>query len=203
LNPPGNSRFIICGIDELSLHNHSGVSHILSFLDPDSEEPGDLLSYGQHDRTVLRFHDAIQAVPGIVLPDEAHVETILEFGRSLRDSIRRGHEPLVLIHCIAGVSRSTAAAAILLAQLNPEQAEDAIFAQVATIRPKAWPNSRLIGIADNLLVRQGRFNTALGKFYLRQLTMFPRTAGFMTASGLAGEVAIADRSDLTQPNERT
>jgi predicted protein tyrosine phosphatase len=59
------------------------------------------------------------------------------------------------VHCHAGVSRSTAAAAILLAQRNPGE-EAAAFRHVARIRPGAWPNRRMVEIADRLLQRDGR-----------------------------------------------
>ena len=59
-----------------------------------------------------------------------------------------------LVHCHAGISRSTAAMEMLMAQLDTDQAEDEIFGRLVELRPKAWPNSRMIGFADRLLARK-------------------------------------------------
>jgi predicted protein tyrosine phosphatase len=50
-----------------------------------------------------------------------------------------------------------------MAQLDTDQAEDEIFGRLVELRPKAWPNSRMIGLADRLLARKGRLIEALGR----------------------------------------
>src|SRR3546814_8670076 len=66
----------------------------------------------------------------------------------------------LLVHCYAGVSRSTAAAIGLMSQRNPGREAD-IFAALADIRPRAWPNTVLVGHADRLLGRGGALVEAL------------------------------------------
>ncbi len=85
------------------------------------------------------------------------MEQILGVGRELARSAGGGH---VLVHCHAGVSRSTAATAILLAQDNPGREAEA-FAAVARLRPGAWPNARMVDFADDLLERDGRLRAGL------------------------------------------
>src|SRR5690606_20560255 len=66
----------------------------------------------------------------------------------------------VLVHCHMGISRSTAAVVILLAQQNPG-AEREAFAELRRLRPFSWPNSRMIAMADDLLGRGGALIEAL------------------------------------------
>ena len=66
----------------------------------------------------------------------------------------------LLVHCHAGISRSTAAMATLLARHTPVGEEDGIFQRIREIRPIAWPNSRMIGFADDILGRGGRLNAS-------------------------------------------
>ena len=69
-------------------------------------------------------------------------------------------EPL-LIHCWAGVSRSTAAAFVTACALNPERAEDEIASHIRASSPTATPNARFVSIADERLGRKGRMIAAV------------------------------------------
>ncbi len=117
----------VCGIEELAGHADRKVSHVLSILDPDHAEPEAFGAYGEHARLVLNFHDVIEDTPAFQAPQPAHVEKILEFGRDiLHEPASVGH---LLVHCHMGISRSTAAMTLLLAQAQPElSAQDGAFA---------------------------------------------------------------------------
>ena len=108
----------ICGIDELGDHCEAGVTHVLSILDPDAPEPPDFGSFGEHSRVELRFYDAIEQLVDHVVPELQHVERILALGRDLTSSAAADSH--LLVHCHAGVSRSTAAMTIMLAQARPD-----------------------------------------------------------------------------------
>ena len=69
----------------------------------------------------------------------------------------------VVIHCQAGISRSTAAATIFWAVLLGEGREDEAIARVLAARDFAIPNRRMIRIADSLLGRAGRLVAAVAK----------------------------------------
>ena len=161
----------ICGLDELDRHRARGVTHVLSILDPDWPEPAAFSAFDAHSRITLRFHDAIEPGDKIVLPQFAHVEAILTFGREMR-----GH---LLIHCHAGISRSTAAMTMILAQASPRESEDAIVERLVRIRPQAWPNLQMITFADKLLDRGGRLIAAVAKLYAQQLAARPELADAM------------------------
>jgi predicted protein tyrosine phosphatase len=185
MNAPAPSVLTICGLDELSDHSDRGVSHVLSILDPDWPEPTAFGAFEPHTRTTLYFHDAIEPAPAIVLPTRAHVEAILAFGREVGADLRH-----LLIHCHAGISRSTAAMAMILAQALPLQSEDAIADRLVVIRPQAWPNSRMIGFADELLGRHGRLSAAVSKIYARRLAGRPELAETMRRLDRAREVEL-------------
>ncbi|MCC0004334.1 MAG: protein tyrosine phosphatase [Methylobacteriaceae bacterium] len=103
----------------------------------------------------IGMSDIAHPVQGLVAPDVAHVETLLSFVRAWD---RR--EPL-LIHCWAGVSRSTAAAFVTACALNERRAEDEIAATIRAASPTATPNPRFVAIADERLGRGGRMVAAI------------------------------------------
>ena len=103
----------------------------------------------------LALSDIVEPMPGQVLPDAAHLEALLDFFRAWDLA-----EPMV-IHCFAGVSRSTAAAYIAACMLDPGRDEFAIAKTIRAASPTASPNSRLVAIADEALGRRGRMNDAI------------------------------------------
>jgi predicted protein tyrosine phosphatase len=185
MNASAFSVLTICGLEELDAHSAVGVSHILSILDPEWPEPAAFRAFDPHLRTTLYFHDAIEPGPHIVLPEKADVETILAFGRDVGQDLRH-----LLIHCHAGISRSTAAMAMILAQAFPQLSEGAIVERLFSIRPQAWPNSRMIGFADELLGRDGRFMSAVTGIYARRLAGRPELAETMRRLDRAREVEL-------------
>ncbi len=67
----------------------------------------------------------------------------------------------MLIHCFAGVSRSTAAAFIAACALAPKRDEIDIAHALRAASPTATPNARLVALADHALGRSGRMNEAI------------------------------------------
>jgi len=191
MKPLTISMLTICGISELPDEGPRSATHVLSILDPDHPDPDAFLTYEAHHRTVLRFHDIIDPIPGMVLPEPEHVEAVLKFGDELasRDPARvEGH---LLVHCHMGISRSTAAMVTLLAQTHPHESEDALMARLAEIRPQAWPNSRMVQFADEFLSRKGQLTEALRRHYGRQIRRDPRLAQWMRELGRGREVDMA------------
>jgi predicted protein tyrosine phosphatase len=176
--------FAICGLDELLGHQGRGVTHILSILDPEWPDPEAFLAYDPHFRATLRFHDAIEPDRDILLPHRADVEAILAFGR---DAAEAGG---LLIHCHAGISRSTAAALMILAQAHPHGGEDELADRLLQTRPQSWPNSRMITFADELLDRNGRLMAATASIYTRQLERRPELGETMRRLNRAREVEL-------------
>jgi predicted protein tyrosine phosphatase len=179
----------ICGIDDLAGHRGTGASHVLSILDPAWPVPEAFGTYGEHARLELRFHDVIDESPGVIAPSAEHVGQILAFGRELMAEAGGGAH--LLVHCHAGVSRSTASMALILAQALPDVPPAAIFQHILRTRPPAWPNLRILEFGDALLSRRGAIVAAVAELYRAQLRRRPELAGDMETGGRAREVAAA------------
>jgi predicted protein tyrosine phosphatase len=156
-------KVTICGIPELHLHAQSSVSHILSIIDTHEPRPVALDHYGTVDHELIRFDDIVAEYPGFEACTEAHIVRLLQFGERAHKN-PTGH---VLVHCHAGVSRSTAAAAILMSQFSPGE-EEAAFLKLLQLRKHGWPNTRMVEFADKLLDRKGAMLEGL-KAYRRAL----------------------------------
>jgi predicted protein tyrosine phosphatase len=185
----------ICGLEELGEHSARAVTHVLSILDPNWPEPEAFWTYDPHHRVEMHFTDAIEPGPGIELPQARHVEQILAFGEAFQRDLAARREAHLLIHCHAGISRSTAAMTTLLAQADPRETEERIFERLIAIRPQAWPNSLMIGFADDLLGRGGRLIAELRRHYGRRLTLRPELAEVMRGLNRAREVEMAVMPD--------
>lgn len=176
-------RITICGLDELCLHDSSGVTHVLTILDPGWPDPRDFSTYAPHRRTVWRFHDIIAERAEMTAPRAADVAAILEFGQGAA----AGTIDHLLVHCHMGISRSTATAAILMAQHHPGR-EDEAFAELARIRPRSWPNSLMIALADHALGRGGRLVAAMRAHHARIARAFPDFADLLRHGERSHEV---------------
>jgi len=177
----------ICGIDELECHCAGGITHVLSILDPGWPEPEALSGFSINRRLRLRFHDVIESQPGWIAPERWDVELLLAFSRDLAVS----EEAHLLVHCHAGVSRSTAAATLVMAQARPDRPADEVLREVVRLRPRAWPNLRILEFGDEILGRRGEIIEAARAHYRRALEREPWLAEAMIDGGRGREVAAA------------
>ncbi len=99
--------------------------------------------------------DITAPIDGHIMPSEAHVHTLLDFVQQWD----RMHP--IVIHCWAGISRSTAAAFITACALFPHQDEQRIARRLRQASPSATPNPVLVSAADQILKRQGRMVSAI------------------------------------------
>lgn len=103
----------------------------------------------------LDFSDIWHPTAGEVMANTEHVAHILSF---IRDWNRQ--TPLV-VHCYAGVSRSTASAYIAACALRPEKSEIYWAEQIRISSPTATPNIHIVRLGDTLLGRDGRMVRAI------------------------------------------
>lgn len=192
MKPPEISVLTICGIEELPGHEAREVTHVLSLLDPGWPELDAFQGYGPHHRTTLHFNDIIETVEGRIAPTPEDVAEILRFGADMQAATAAREGGHLLVHCHMGVSRSTAAMLTLLAQARPEEAEPELFARLREIRPQAWPNSLMVGYADELLGRGGRLTAALRRHYGHQIRRDPIYLEWMARLGRSRELDMAE-----------
>lgn len=178
----------ICGIDELPSHSDRGVTHVLTLLDPGWPSPDALATLGARQYLDLRFYDIIDPHPALAAPQTEHVERLLAFGRGLAN-VRSGH---LLVHCQMGISRSSAATFLLLAQARPDRTAAELLAEVVRIRPPAWPNLRIVELGDAMMARDGELIAATVQRYRELLRQRPKLRGAMARLGRARELAAAD-----------
>jgi predicted protein tyrosine phosphatase len=103
----------------------------------------------------LGMNDIICPQHGLVHPTIEHVAEIARFA-----SMWNRSGPL-LIHCWAGISRSTAAAFITLCAVNPDAPEILVAQRLREASATAMPNRLMVSLADEVLGRHGRMLKAV------------------------------------------
>jgi predicted protein tyrosine phosphatase len=144
----------------------TGASHVLTVMAnvDQVQRPASVLPA---NHLKVQMDDITEDIDGFVAPSEAHIERVLNFVRGWD----RG-APLV-VHCYAGISRSTASAFAAVCLLNPHRDEIAIARLIRAASPIAQPNRLIVSLADKALGREWRMLRALDE-------MGP---GSMTAEG--------------------
>ena len=137
-------------------------THLLGILDPLTPDP---LAY-RHDPAhrlalVLRFRDVDAADPEG--PGGHHVAAIIDFADRAVTASRK-QEVRLLIHCHAGISRSTASAYIALVRDRGIDRAPEAFAELLRVTAQPWPNRSLVELADRQLAAEGRLLAPLDAY---------------------------------------
>jgi len=132
----------------------SRARHVVSLLSVGTvfERPAHLRA---EDCLHLSMHDILEEREGFVAPAREHVESLLAFARNWDRAT-----PLV-VHCYAGISRSTAAAYVIAAALDPARDAGDLAQELRRLSPSATPNLRIVMLADELLDRNGDLTHAI------------------------------------------
>ena len=132
----------------------TGASHILTVMaNVDQVQRPQSVLPANHLR--VQMDNITEQMEGFVAPCDSHIEQVLNFVRGWDRSA-----PLV-VHCYAGISRSTASAFAAACALNPHRDEISIARQIRAASPIASPNRLIVGLADKALGRNGRMLRAL------------------------------------------
>ena len=154
----------ICGAHELSELATRGVTHLISIWHPGADKarytagvnalfPDTEVKFIVFDDLEVRFLE--EDLP----PSEGHVNEVLEFAKQFDT------ESVVGIHCMAGISRSSAAAIAALTQATGPGSEQKAAERVRKIRPQSRPNRLIIQHADTLLGREGKLIDAVDEVF--------------------------------------
>jgi len=132
----------------------TGASHVLTVM-ANVHQVQRPLSVLEANHLRVQMDDITEQMDGFVAPSETHIEQVLNFVRGWDRSA-----PLV-VHCYAGISRSTASAFAAACMLNPHRDEVSIAQQIRAASPIAQPNRLIVSLADKALGREGRMLRAL------------------------------------------
>jgi predicted protein tyrosine phosphatase len=130
------------------------ASHVITLL-KDASLVSRPQSIAAERHLVIGVDDITAPLDGYIAPAEEHVADLLKFVRRWERSA-----PLV-VHCYAGISRSTAGAFIAACALNPNRDESGLAQSIRRSSPTAMPNTLLVSIADRMLKRNGRMIAAV------------------------------------------
>ena len=148
-------RIIVSSLAKLhdTVREH-GARRILTLINSATPVPRPAEVSAEH-HLFLGFNDIVEEMDGMVAPSAAHVEDVIRWAR---DWDQRA--PMV-VHCYAGISRSTAAAYTSALALSPGLDEYALANELRRRAPTATPNIRMITFADAILGRKGRMVEAI------------------------------------------
>jgi predicted protein tyrosine phosphatase len=132
----------------------TGARHVVSLLAHDANLSRPAM-IAPENHLWLQLHDITAPLDGYVAPQIEHVEQLIAFVQ------RWPRKTALVMHCYAGVSRSSAAAFVTVCALSPASDEQAIATALRRASPTATPNIRIVAIADHLLVRRGRMIRAV------------------------------------------
>ena len=145
----------VCSLARLhATVDETGARHLVTLLRLTDrvERPAHI---APENHLVLAVDDITTPFEGYTVPGEEHVRRLIDFvGQWDRTA------PMV-VHCFAGISRSTAAAYTAACALNPQRDEMQIAWEVRRASRTAQPNARIVSIADRLLKRDGRMVRAI------------------------------------------
>lgn len=146
---------IVCPLHRAAalLQQHD-ARRAISLLAPGTEFP-QFPSLAPDGHLKLTFHDIVQTMDGHVPPTSADAERLVGFLDGWDSA-----SPL-LIHCWAGISRSTAAAFTALCMKRPGEDEASLAWELRSAAPSATPNRLIVSLVDDLLDRKGRMVEAI------------------------------------------
>lgn len=145
----------VCPLSEVpSVVERARAQHLITLLQSDIPVPTPAgINDGFHLR--LEVDDIAEPLFDQVAPDMTHVKRLIAFAE------RWGGEGPMVVHCWAGISRSTAAAFTSLCLVNPDVPELVIARALRSSSPTAQPNRLIVKLADQLLGRSGRMLDAV------------------------------------------
>lgn len=133
-----------------------GARHVVTLINAQTPVPRPAAVL-ESNHLFIGINDIVEEVPGFITPGEEHVLRLLDFVRAWHAA----REAPLVVHCWAGISRSTAAAFTTVCALAPDRDELDVARALRAASPTASPNLRIVRHADTLLGRRGRMVAAI------------------------------------------
>jgi predicted protein tyrosine phosphatase len=145
----------VCSLARLhATVEETGALHVVTLLkDTDRVERPRSIAPANH--LILGMDDISTPMDGHIIPADEHVTRLIEFVLGWDRA-----KPMV-VHCFAGISRSTAGAYVAACALNPRRDEMTIARELRRLSATATPNVRIVTLADRMLGRDGRMVAAI------------------------------------------
>ena len=140
----------ICDLATVRSIDLSQYSGIITIEEPDTEDP---FRTDVVPQLVLQFHDIDMTMLGYVEPASEHIQQALAFAQEIDGPL--------LVHCRAGVSRSTAVTLAIAADRFSAGNERQVCEWLRQTYPQAQPNRLVVWLADELLMRKRGLSEAL------------------------------------------
>lgn len=149
----------VCSLSHLhATVEKSGARHVMTVmgkLDRVTRPP----SISPDNHLLIAMDDITAPAEGFAAPRSEQVGRIIEF------ALRWDRAAPMVIHCFAGISRSTASAFVAACALSPHRSEIEIARRMREASPTAAPNRLIVELADELLGRDGRMLDALAAMH--------------------------------------
>lgn len=149
------SSFHVCSLSRLEATvARVGASHVATLINAGTPVARPI-GIPPENHLFLGFNDIVEPAEGLTPASTDDITRLLAFVRGW-DRAR----PMV-IHCWAGISRSTAGAYVASCALMPDRDEDELAQDLRARSPSATPNARIVRLADAVLGRHGRMVAAI------------------------------------------
>ena len=161
---PNNLNIYITDADHVENFLDRNITHWFTFSHTGASSSADLTLFPKAEIISYNFHDAYDKEAHsdmLTWPNESHIKSIIEKANEIKILLQNGERVSILVNCAAGVSRSTAAAYIILNVIMGEWNERECWAQVQSRRPIAKPNPVMVSLADDLLDRKWKMNAPI------------------------------------------
>ena len=146
---------IVCGLRAApGLVQQHKVGAAIGILGPETAHP-EFPSLSEQQRLRLSFNDVNVAADGMVTATESDAQQMIAFIKAW------DQKAPMLIHCWAGISRSTATAFSALCILRPQEDEMMFARELRDASASATPNRLIVAKVDEALGRQGRMLRAI------------------------------------------
>lgn len=146
---------IVCGLHaapDLVVKHKVGAA--IGILAPETVHPV-FPSLAENRRLRLSFNDINAPTEGMIAASDTDVERLIAF---VQDWDKKSP---MLIHCWAGISRSTATAFAALCILRPDEDEMSLALELRAASASATPNRLITTKMDKALGREGRMLRAV------------------------------------------
>jgi predicted protein tyrosine phosphatase len=162
-----NFKLYITDVENASSFHDKAITHMVSIGDIDDKPP--YIKHWAKRPAFYRFEfDDIsneKADPAkYQLVSEKDIIRILYIADTIKSSVEAGTQVNLLIHCAAGISRSTATAFVILNAILGPGNEQKCIQMVYDARPIACPNYLVTKLADQALGRNGKMSEVVARF---------------------------------------